>query len=381
MRRLIKALNTSDLTLHYNTENLKGQERQLAEELNLAIAEIRQSIIRREAEYGYYQAMLNNVNIALIVADNNGNIAWMNEKAVKSLCGFKIPTIDSLKSVHPDLPAILDSLKAGEQKLVALHIDDHEAQLKVSMSRYTQLDKAVRLFSIENVQVVLQQSEMEAQRKLISVLTHEIMNSLSPIISLSDTICENNTPGATIDEDSLLALQAINRRSQGLLKFVDNYRKLSKVSRPEPEWVKIDDIISVVSPLFANQGIQYDVTDGDIELWIDPRQIEQVVINLMKNAIEACQNKDDARITLSARADYKERHFLLSVTDNGEAISQEIIDRIFVPFFTSKPNGSGIGLSISRQIITMHGGIIKVKSDDKATSFTIQLPLTYRIAH
>ena len=379
MRRFIKALNTSDLTLHFNTDRLKGTEKELAEDLNLALTGIRRNLSRQEAELGYYQAMLNNVDIAMIVADSVGNIAWMNEKAIKSLCGFKIPTLSSLKSLHPDLPIILDSAKPGEKRLVTLHINDHETQLKVGMTRYSQSGKSMRLFSIENVQVMLQQNEMEAQNKLISVLTHEIMNSLSPIISLSDTLCENGKEGCSLDEDTLLALQAINRRSQGLLNFVDNYRKLSKVSQPEPEWVKVADLINVVSHLYSNKDIKYEITDGDIEIWIDPRQIEQVMINLMKNAIEACKNRPDRVIIVSAHADFINRHFLLSVSNNGEAISHEIIDRIFVPFFTSKTNGSGIGLSISRQIVSQHGGIIKVKSDEKETTFTLQFPLIYRI--
>ncbi len=378
LRRMMEAIRSRDLSLWFATDGLRGEERKLAEEINGLVSDFRGELLRQEALYGCYEAMLNQVNAALIVAGDDDEVRWMNDKAVKELCGYRVHSLSMLKAVNPDLPGILCSLKAGEERLVNMHIDDHETQLKISMVRYSQQGVESRLFSIENVQFVLQQSELDAQRKLVSVLTHEIMNSLSPIISLSDSLCDMCGEGTPLDSDSVQALNAIHRRSSGLLTFVENYRKLSKLSAPERAWVRIADIMDVVRNLYHDPYIRYEIEDDSIELHLDARQMEQVLINLVKNAREACVAVEAADIRVSTRADHVGRRFLISVADNGEGIAPATIGKVFVPFFTTKPQGSGIGLAVSRQIVSAHGGIIKVRSDAGATIFTVSLPLDYR---
>lgn len=379
LRRMVEALRSRDLSLWFATDGLRGEEKKLAEEINGVVSDFRAEQIRQEALYGCYEAMLNQVNAALIVAaDNDDEVRWMNDKAVSGLCGYRVHSLGMLKAVNPDLPDVLRSLKAGEERLVNMRVDDHETQLKISMVRYSQQGVESRLFSIENVQFVLQQSELDAQRKLVSVLTHEIMNSLSPIISLSDSLCEVCAEGTPLDDDSLRALNAIHRRSSGLLTFVENYRRLSKLSPPDAAWVKVADIIEVVRNLFPEPYIRYEVEDDDIELHLDARQMEQVLINLVKNAREACANVEVLAIEVRTHADHAVRRFLITVTDNGEGITPATIDKVFVPFFTTKQHGSGIGLALSRQIVSAHGGIIKVRSDAGSTTFTVSLPLDYR---
>lgn len=376
---MVEAIRSRDLTLRVNTEGLHGDELKLAEEINDTIHELRAVSAAKEAESDYFKAMLNRVDTFIIVADDEGVVKWMNERAVTGLCGFKVPDISTLDVVNSELPAYLDSLKSGDQRLVSLRIHDHEVQLKLSMVRYMQKGVNLRLFTLENVQYVLQQNEIEAQKRLISVLTHEIMNSLSPIISLSDSLCQSIERDCNdIDESSLLALRTINRRSKGLLDFVDNYRKLSRIPQPSCRWVRIYDIVDTVRTLYPQKFIMYDVEDDQIQLYIDRQQMEQVLINLVKNALEATDEVTAPEIMIVTHADHSERQFIITVEDNGCGISQESIDRIFLPFFTTKPNGSGIGLSISRQIVVQHGGFIKVKRENSRTIFSIVLPLYYK---
>lgn len=388
---MMEAIRSRDFTLRFSLEKLKGEERLLAMEINAVITEFRDTLLRQEALYGSYETLLNQVNAALLVDDCHGKVLWMNEKAIRDLCGFRIHALDVLATLHPSLPQELDSLLPGQHKLLQLRISvpnedtvapettTRDVEWNVSMVKYSRLGSDQRLFSIENIQSVLQQSEVVAQKKLVRVLTHEIMNSLSPIISLSDTLIDGN-----LDKDeSQQALEVIKRRSEGLLDFVENYRQLSKIAPPQKERVTIGELIGELQSLFADTHIIYNIEDPQEEIVVDRAQIIQVLINLLKNAKEAVSSQDifadnpvarNPQISLSTKCDRAERIMLLKVTDNGAGILPEVQDRIFIPFFTTKPTGSGIGLSICRQIITNHSGTICVSSRPGHTEFIISLP-------
>ena len=374
MRRMLQAIRNRDFSLRFPAERMRGAEKRLAEDMNDVISGFREELISQERQYGQYEAILNLVDSSLIVADTEGNVSWMNQKAVDNLCGFKITHLSMLDAVHPDLASTLNALIPGQPKILTLNLDGREERLKLSMASYISEGSDVCIYSIENVNLLVQQSEIEAQRKLIRVLTHEIMNSLSPIISLSDMLTENNRQ---LDEDSALALNAINRRSKGLLKFVENYRKLSRLSQPHLEWVRIGDIFEGLHALFPESFIEFRIEDTDIQLQLDRHQMEQVLINLIKNAVEAVE--ENPSVTVSTKADHPNHRFMISVADNGCGISPDAADSIFLPFFTTKSGGSGIGLSLSRQIVSMHGGNISFDTSPFGTTFTITLPFIYRL--
>ena len=214
---------------------------------------------------------------------------------------------------------------------------------------------------------------MDAWQKLIRVLTHEIMNSIAPIISLSETLSERK-----VDENSYgvmrQGMSAIYRRSKGLLEFVENYRKLTRLPMPVRRPVSLTDLLQDLRKLYPEPSIQINMPAEDRTLQIDRAQIEQVLINLLKNAREACSHIEqlDIRVSVLPSPAWQ---CLLSVTDNGEGILPEVQDKIFVPFFTTKPSGSGIGLSLCKQIMNRHGGNITVSSTPgKGSCFTLQLP-------
>jgi signal transduction histidine kinase len=230
---------------------------------------------------------------------------------------------------------------------------------------------------LKNIRSILEENEMEAWQKLVRVLTHEIMNSITPIISLSDTLCERAIQQGMEEESLMLqGMKTIHRRSKGLMVFVENYRKLSRLSTPMLAPVEVGELLGDIKKLFPSSKVRYiyKVEDESRKLMIDRSQMEQVLINLLKNAGEACMDQPNPEVVVETDYQAENHIFRLSVTDNGCGILPEVVDRIFIPFFTTKPTGSGIGLSLCKQIMTLHGGSIRVKSElGKGSCFTLKL--------
>lgn len=374
LRLMLASIKARDYSLHFNEQNLRGEELKLAYEINDTISEFRDTSRRIESQYGYLEALLNRSNTYLIVADDLGEVDWMSEAAIKGLCGFKIEKLKQLSVLNETLVQELESLSPGQQKLVSLMIKGTMVEWSISMTRYNRHGMDMKLFSIEDVQSVLRQNEVDAQKKLVRVLTHEIMNSLSPIISLSDTLNHSIEEGDIDKTDLQMALQAIYRRSQGLLNFVESFRKVSRVSQPQKEWVVLNDIINDLQQLFPNPAITFVVEDGTENILVDQSQMEQVLINLIKNAVEACNETPRPHIVVKTYSDRPNNRFYIEISDNGPGMPPDVAEQIFVPFFTTKSTGSGIGLSICRQIISMHGGRISVESKEgEGTTFKLML--------
>ena len=393
MRQLIEAIRTRDFSLQYSLDHLRGEERNLAEQINEVVNEFRETTLRQEAKYQYFGTMLDTINAFLIVADEQGKVHWMNRAAVEGLCGFSIQHLQDLQVLDGALPEMMMQLKPGLQKLMQLETKTNEAaagkkaldagnqnagkaDFVLSVVNFFNKGFAYRLYTLQNVQPVIQKNETDAQQLLVRVLTHEIMNSLTPIISLADTLCEGVEQDTLEHDDLLMALQAINRRSNGLLQFVENYRKLQRISKPLFEDVRIGDLVADLQHLYPDSIFHYEIENEDQIVQIDRSQIEQVLINLLKNAQEAVEKEEAPFVCLTTHLSSNKRDFIISITDNGKGILPEVMERIFVPFFTTKTSGSGIGLSICKQIVTLHGGTITASSkpDDK-TTFSVVLPV------
>ncbi|MDE6349291.1 MAG: HAMP domain-containing histidine kinase [Bacteroides sp.] len=230
-----------------------------------------------------------------------------------------------------------------------------------------ELSEAMRNFRTH----VLERNEMEAWQKLIRVLTHEIMNSITPIISLSETLSEREVSEKNYSV-MRQGMQAIHRRSKGLLEFVENYRKLTRLPTPVRRPVPVRELLQDMQKLFPEDYIHIELPETDRTLQIDRAQIEQVLINLVKNAKEACSRKEAPRIEIKMLPALSWQ-CLITVSDNGDGILPEVQDKIFVPFFTTKPSGSGIGLSLCKQVMNRHGGNITVQSAvGTGSCFTLQ---------
>lgn len=241
-----------------------------------------------------------------------------------------------------------------------------------------EMNEALEVFRTRTETAMLDETETEAWQKLISVLTHEIMNSITPIISLSETLSEQQltkSPNTGDYEIMHRALETIHRRSRGLLTFVENYRKLTHLPKPEPEYIPVMTFMQSLQQLFAannNVGFSFSVYPEQLQLKADKNLLEQMMLNLLKNSGEACAEMQDAVIDVKIRQTGDA--VVIHVSDNGSGISEDALSKIFIPFYSTKKHGSGIGLSLCRQIMILHKGKISVQSDNRGTRFSMEFP-------
>ena len=376
--RMVEAIRYGDFSLNFATDKRQSlEEQRMIEDINEVMAQLRVRLTEKEERFKYLETLLDTVDTSMLIVDKLGYVQWMNRAGVQELCGHTIHHLDELQVLNRDFPSVLESLQPGEVKVVRIYKEEMMQDMAVTVTDYSNNRVDLRLVNLKNIRSVLEENEMEAWQKLVRVLTHEIMNSITPIISLSDTLCERAVQQG-MDESSLMlqGMQTIHRRSKGLLNFVENYRKLSRLSSPMLAPVSVGDLLGDIKKLFASSKVQYvyRIEDESRVLMADRSQMEQVLINLLKNATEACAEQEHPEVVVATSYDQGKRIFRLSVTDNGCGILPEVLDRIFIPFFTTKPTGSGIGLSLCKQIMTLHGGSLQVTSDvGTGSCFTLKL--------
>ena len=376
--RMVESIRYNDLSLNFSTKKYQShEERALVEGINEVMSGLRIRLSEKEERYKYFETLLDTVDACMLVTDKQGNVLWMNRAGVQELCGHTIHLLAELKTLNPDFPTVLETLQAGEVKVVRICREDIVQDLAVTVTDYSNNHTDLRLVNLKNIRSVLEENEMEAWQKLVRVLTHEIMNSITPIISLSDTLCERAIRQG-MEEDSLMlqGMKTIHRRSKGLLTFVENYRKLSRLSSPILAPVSVGDLLGDIKKLFSQSAVRYiyKVEDEARILMVDRSQIEQVLINLLKNAGEACAEQEHPEVVVETAYQPEKHIFQLSVKDNGCGILPEVLDKIFIPFFTTKPTGSGIGLSLCKQILALYGGSIRVSSEvGKGSCFVMKL--------
>ena len=375
--RMIESIRHGDFSLSYSINRHSRMEKRLVEDINEVMTDLRGKISAQEERYRYYETLLDTVDTCMLVTDKEGEVMWMNQSAVKELCGYAIHRLEELKGLNADFPLILEALQPGEVKVVRIYKEEFMQDMAMTVTEYSTNRETLRLINLKNIRSILEENEMEAWQKLVRVLTHEIMNSITPIVSLSDTLCDRVVQQG-MDEDSLLwqGMKTIHRRSKGLLGFVENYRKLSRLASPILAPVRVGDWLGDIKKLFPSSKVQYiyKVEDENLKLMIDRSQMEQVLINLLKNAGEACAEQPHPEVKVETVYLAEKHIFQLSVKDNGCGILPEVQDKIFIPFFTTKTTGSGIGLSLCKQIMTLHGGSIRVSSEvGKGSCFTLKL--------
>ena len=338
---------------------------ELADELSQTLRLFRGRLLEEEIKHQYDENLLNKVDTAVVVTDRSGRVEWMNRAAV------------ALVGQESRLPQEWLTTSWNETQVVRIRQQGASVEMAVSCTLFAAQNKERLLVSLKNIHSVLERNEMEAWQKLIRVLTHEIMNSITPIISLSETLSERGIPERLSEKEygvMLQAMQTIHRRSKGLLGFVENYRRLTRIPTPACTSVAVDELFSDLRKLFPDSFIHFAATHRGATLYIDRAQIEQVLINLIKNAKESCGQNTAPQIEVELEQ-VPGKVCSLTVRDNGEGILPEVIDKVFVPFFTTKPSGSGIGLSLCKQIMNLHGGTITVSSEiGKGSCFTLMFP-------
>jgi len=387
LNRFFVTLKSGDLTTSLTASPKKTMREGLQKIVNEILESIQQVTIEKESHYQYLQQVVEHVDVGLISFESNGKIDLLN-RAFKTM--FKAPYIKytrNLNAIHPEFEKTLSTIQSGQHRMMVVPVGENILHLVLRATEFKLHNKEIKLVSVQNIQAELDEKELTSWQKLIRVLTHEIMNSVSPISSLATTltrIFRKNNRTVEVSElsmnqvdDTARGLEIIGTRSKGLLEFVKQYRKVNLLPKPVLASVPVLKIFSHIQMMYKEDllkkriSFQSKVFPEYLCLHADEQMIEQVLINLMNNAMYAIEETENPFIKLKAFMN-KDHQLILQITDNGSGIAEEIKESIFVPFFTTRKNGSGIGLSLSRQIMHLHGGIITVQSaPGKETTFNL----------
>jgi len=362
---------------------------ELQEAYQVVTSELRRLNLQKAANHQYLEAVIEHVGVALCCLDEQGDVKMANGPARRLFDGAHLNSQKSFSRIDARLPELLMNMGDGERTRLDVRRGDDTLQLVLYATTFELVQQRYKLVSFHNIRDELDQQEIDSWRKLIRVLTHEIMNSVTPIVSLSELIRESlidesaapptfRTLSPAEQNDMLRGITAIQTRSSGLVDFVQAYRSFARLPAPELARVEVRTLLERVRMLVSREteatGIAVSVacSQPDLVVRADVRQIEQVLINLMHNAIEAVPETRGPRIELHGCRN-AQGQVLMQVIDNGPGIPAEHLDSIFVPFFTTKRNGTGVGLSICRQLMHANRGFISVRSTPQSgTAFTLR---------
>lgn len=377
----LEAILNNDFTIKYPTVHESKQLSDLYEKFNKVNDKFSQNLQDQANQYQYLMTMINQLKIAVVAFDERERVHVVNS-AFKALVEQKeVIKLSSVKAISNTLYESILELKPNEQKVVRVTIQGQIHRFSVAASIFKLRQREYTLVSLQDIHAELDQNEMEAWQKLIRVLTHEIMNSVSPIASLSSSL-ENlllkSTQTSEHKSTLLEGMGAIKARSQGLMNFTQAYRKLTRIPIPRIETIEATPFIQQIETLFRSTlpadtiRFQVEVHENCPKLLLDPDLMQQVIINLLKNALEAVPAQTGS-IQLALKPHEATGQVEITVADNGPGIDEKIAEQIFIPFFTTKSEGSGIGLSLARQIVQLHGGSLSFQTGSNGTTFSIKL--------
>ncbi|MEM9670959.1 MAG: ATP-binding protein [Bacteroidota bacterium] len=388
LENLVVAIRQGDFTNTYQRPAF-GSGELLAHSYNQLVATYQHLRQEKESNHQYLQNVVEHVSIALIGLSQEGQITLVNPAAKQLLRQPLLLQLSDVQAINENLFEKMKRLEAGKKVIVKVVIDGQLMQLSLQTSEFYLQGEYFKLISLQDLRRELEEQELASWQKLIRVLTHEIMNSVIPITNLSGMIRQTllqtqqgnmlqlQNLGEEDSQDLLESLRVIEERSQGLANFVKAYRNVTQVAQPNFRQVAITDLFQRVHTLFSPTLQQSDIAweqkvmPPQLSFTIDLEMIEQVLINLIKNATEALRETSHPTICLNAYRT-EDNEDIMEVSDNGLGIAPEVADQIFIPFYTTKPDGSGIGLSLSQQIMRLHRGAISVRSSaNEGTTFTL----------
>jgi two-component system, NtrC family, nitrogen regulation sensor histidine kinase NtrY len=371
------SVRNDDSNLAFPVETRNPALRDLYQSMNRVNHQIQQLKIENRQQEQYFRTLLEHLAAGIITYNDKGFILHANSSAKKLLSIDVLTHLQQIERKDQKLFDAINSIKPFERRLIAVSSDGAEIQLSLKATSFKTNENELVILSIQDIKNELDEKEIESWMKLIRVLMHEIMNSITPITSLSESLSNiyiNGGKPVLPDQintktiaTTLQGLNVIKEQGKGLMSFVESYRKLTRVPEPEKKLFRAADLMSRVQILYNSLekservSLSVALKKPDLEFFADQNLISQVLINLVKNALEANENNNDGKIRIVVSEGINDHHEIC-VIDNGPGIPEENIDEIFVPFFTTRVNGSGIGLSISRQIMRVHGGNLKVRS-------------------
>lgn len=398
---LINYMNSTNRKISYFLESVQNEDsmltfatnftdkpiREIYQGLNKVNSQIQQLKIEGLQQEQYYQTLLEHVGTGIVTFDTKGFVLHANT-AAKKMLGVDILThLNQLERVNRNLFQAIRNIQPFDQKLVSVLSERGSIQLSIKATPFKTKDDELMLLAVQDIRNELDEKELDSWMKLIRVLMHEIMNSIAPITSLSESLSQffiiEGRPAlpeeineATI-QTTLRGLGVIKEQGNGLMLFVESYRKLTRLPKPDKKIFRVEELISRIMVLYTSLEhseiikLAVTVNPPEMELFADENLISQVLINLTKNALQANEKNLDGKIQVIAGINSAHRPEI-QVVDNGPGIPDAILEQIFVPFFTTRENGSGIGLSLSRQIMRLHGGSLQVRSiPGKETVFSL----------
>ncbi len=364
----VESIHYRDFSRYFNVKQAPAELQSLRQGFNEINSTFRFISKEKELQYQYLQQILELVDTGIISYDTeSGALNWMNSTFKKLVNIPYLKTIESLQKRDENLYNAVKLIRPGETTVVTINRENKSLKLLLTATLFQVDNKINKLIAFQNIHEALDENEALAWQKLLSVMTHEIMNSVAPISSLADTLKKRLDSVNSDEKDDLeLGLETIRKRSEGLLRFAESYRNLNKITTPNLSVIYVRDIfeniLTLMQPTFEKKNIEVDVIlkDPELTIHVDVNLIEQVLINLVINAIEAVKERTNPQIILSAYTEKDKR--LVKIADNGAGIPFGLIDKIFIPFFSTRKNGNGIGLSLSKQIMLLHKGSIQVQS-------------------
>jgi two-component system nitrogen regulation sensor histidine kinase NtrY len=381
LSRFLAAVKYADFSQSFRGNRSHSSFRELGDAFDGVIEKFRSERGAKEEQAVYLQAFVQQLPIAVFALHEDGRIVLGNQSFHRFLGERQIHHLDQLREFDTALANFIATLRPSRDQSFKLKRPYGALHLKISCTLLRQRGQTHKLISIQDISSDLESQELEAWHNLIRVMTHEIMNSITPLTSLADTarqyIVEAGTEVRKLEgqKDELLSLlddaanatTTIGKRGQGLLRFVQSYRTLSRLPAPKPRAFRVKELLQDVATLMNEPAskqqarLTFDCTPDTLELKADPELLEQALINLVQNAVDAVSGVNGA--TISMHAELRERgHVTLAVKDNGCGMDAAQMEHIFVPFFTTKRGGNGIGMTIVRQIVTQNGGAIRVNS-------------------
>lgn len=377
IRFFFDSIRNDDSNLTFPADEKETTFNDLYESMNRVNSQIQQLKIENRHQEQYFQILLEHLGTGIITYNDKGFIYHANSSARRLLDSEVLTHLRQIERIDKKLFETINSIKPYERRLIAFNTEQGEIQLSLKATSFKTNDNEMVILSIQDIKNELDEKELESWMKLIRVLMHEIMNSITPITSLSESLThvfmsdgQQVLPEKVTSKAITTTLQGLNvikDQGSGLMSFVESYRQLTRVPEPEKKKFKVADLINRVQILYTSLEmsdrikLSVSIRNNDLEIFADQNLISQVLLNLLKNALEANENNPEGKIKLLAGAG-SNQHPEICVIDNGPGISEENLDEIFVPFFTTRKKGSGIGLSISKQIMKVHGGNLKVRS-------------------
>ncbi|MCG8412828.1 MAG: ATP-binding protein [Pseudomonadales bacterium] len=377
LSRFLSAARYSDFNQQFEFDDIGGGFKDLGETFTGILDKLSEQKKSQEVQIRHLSAVVEHVPTPLLSVLPNGGVVLRNSAARRLFGSVAILHVDDLQQFGDEFYQQIISARTGDKRLVKFTAEGLESQLALCVAKVSSAGKAERLVSLQDIGTELESTKLKAWQDLSKVLTHEIMNSITPIASLSQTIVDlvddtdkqlgENTSGKRSLEDIGEAAATVARRSRSLMQFVSNYRKLTKLPEPEKSTLSLqalfDHAIRTMDAAFDNRSVRIvsSVSPASLQIYADREMIEQTLINLIRNSMQALTHNEDGLVQISAFLTSRGK-VAIEVTDNGPGIDIKLINKIFVPYFTTRPEGSGIGLALARQVMIAHNGSISASN-------------------